>query len=89
MVVNALGYASSAELLPGNPLGQIHWKAAEIAETFDRHVVDETGQLGLPRSEAEENSRSSSALIGRSPRDARTARLNSQRITRQTNLSGI
>jgi hypothetical protein len=33
---NALGYAVERRLLPASPLGQIQWKASEVAETVDR-----------------------------------------------------
>jgi len=36
---NALGYAVERRLLPASPLGQIQWKASEVAETADRRSV--------------------------------------------------
>jgi hypothetical protein len=36
---NALGYAVERRLLPANPLGQIQWKASDVAETVDRRSV--------------------------------------------------
>jgi integrase len=36
---NALGYAVERRLLPASPLGQIQWKASEVAETVDRRSV--------------------------------------------------
>ena len=43
---NALGYAVERRLLPANPLGQIQWKASEIAETVDRRSVANPAQAG-------------------------------------------
>jgi integrase len=40
---NALRYA--VELLPANPLDRLPWKPAEIAETVDRRVVANPGQV--------------------------------------------
>jgi len=36
---NALGYAVERRLLPASPLGQLQWKASEVAETVDRRSV--------------------------------------------------
>ena len=44
---NALGYAVERRLLPANPLGQIQWKAAEVAETVDRRSVANPAQAGM------------------------------------------
>ena len=41
---NALGYAVERRLLPANPLGQIQWKASEVAETVDRRSVASPAQ---------------------------------------------
>ena len=41
---NALGYAVERRLLPANPLDQIQWKAAEVAETVDRRSVASPAQ---------------------------------------------
>jgi integrase len=43
---NALGYAVERRLLPANPLGQIQWKASEVAETVDRRSVASPAQAG-------------------------------------------
>jgi hypothetical protein len=43
---NALGYAVERRLLPANPLGQIQWKASEIAETVDCRSVANPAQAG-------------------------------------------
>ena len=43
---NALGYAVERRLLPANPLGQIQWKASEVAETVDRRSVASLAQVG-------------------------------------------
>jgi len=43
---NALGYAVERRLLPANPLGQIQWKASEVAETVDRRSVANPAQAG-------------------------------------------
>jgi integrase len=42
---NALGYAVERRL-PANPLGQIQWKASEVAETVDRRSVANPAQAG-------------------------------------------
>jgi len=44
---NALGYAVERRLLPANPLGQIQWKASEVAETVDRRSVASPAQAGM------------------------------------------
>src|SRR3984885_14769811 len=44
---NALGYAVERRLLPASPLGQIQWKAAEVAETVDRRSVANPAQAAL------------------------------------------
>ena len=41
---NALGYAVQRRLLPANPLGQIQWKASEVAETVDRRSIANPAQ---------------------------------------------
>ena len=41
---NALGYAVERRLLPASPLGQIQWKASEVAETVDRRSVANPAQ---------------------------------------------
>jgi hypothetical protein len=41
---NALGYAVERRLLPASPLGQIQWKASEVAETVDRRSVASPAQ---------------------------------------------
>ena len=43
---NALGYAVERRLLPASPLGQIQWKASEVAETVDRRSVANPAQAG-------------------------------------------
>jgi integrase len=43
---NALGYAVERRLLPASPLGQIQWKASEVAETVDRRSVASPAQAG-------------------------------------------
>ena len=44
---NALGYAVERRLLPASPLGQIQWKAADVAETVDRRSVANPAQAAL------------------------------------------
>ncbi|MGI8450557.1 MAG: tyrosine-type recombinase/integrase, partial [Streptosporangiaceae bacterium] len=43
---NALGYAVERRLLPASPLGQIQWKATDVAETADRRSVANPAQVG-------------------------------------------
>jgi integrase len=45
VLANALGYAVERRLLLANPLDQIQWKAAEIAETVDRRSVASPDQV--------------------------------------------
>ena len=44
---NALGYAVERRLLPASPLGQIQWKAADVAETVNRRSVANPAQAAL------------------------------------------
>ena len=44
---NALGYAVERRLLAASPLGQIQWKAADVAETVDCRSVANPAQAAL------------------------------------------
>jgi integrase len=44
VLASALGYAVERRLLPASPLGQIQWKAAEVAQTVDRRSVASPAQ---------------------------------------------
>jgi hypothetical protein len=44
---NALGYAVERRLLPASPLGQIQWKAADVAEIVDRRSAANPAQAAL------------------------------------------
>ena len=46
VLASALGYAVERRLLPASPLGQIRWKAKEVAETVDRRSVASPAQAG-------------------------------------------
>ena len=46
VLASALGYAVERRLLPANPLDQIQWKAAAVAETVDRRSVANPAQAG-------------------------------------------
>lgn len=48
MFHGVLNYAVELDILPANPIGNVTWKASQVAEEIDRRVVASPAQVRQP-----------------------------------------